>query len=68
MACDFRKLGEATQVIRKDVVSVSDLVVLEPRAVVISPGPYTPNQARISTAIVSERSGRIPILGICLGT
>ncbi|XIA67542.1 hypothetical protein ACFIOY_19195 [Bradyrhizobium sp. TZ2] len=38
----FRKLGEAAEVLRNDVVSVSDLVGLKPRAVLISPGPCTP--------------------------
>jgi para-aminobenzoate synthetase component II len=63
----FRKLGEATEVIRNDAVSVSDLVSLKPRAMVISPGPCTPTEAGISTAVVRELSGRVPILGICLG-
>jgi para-aminobenzoate synthetase component II len=63
----FRKLGEATEVIRNDAVSVSDLVSLKPRAMVISPGPCTPTEAGISTAVVRELSGRAPILGICLG-
>jgi para-aminobenzoate synthetase component II len=63
----FRKLGEATEVIRNDAVSVSDLVSLKPRAMVISPGPCTPTEAGISTAAVRELSGRVPILGICLG-
>lgn len=63
----FHRLGEATEVIRNDMISVSDLVGLKPRAVVISPGPCSPTEAGISTAIVSELSGRVPILGICLG-
>ncbi|MET4072151.1 para-aminobenzoate synthetase component 2 [Bradyrhizobium sp. S3.2.6] len=63
----FRKLGEATEVIRNDVVGVSDLVGLKPRAVVISPGPCGPAEAGISTAVVRELSGQVPILGICLG-
>lgn len=63
----FRELGEATEVIRNDAISVSDLGRLRPCAVVISPGPCTPTEARISTAIVCELSGHIPILGICLG-
>lgn len=62
-----RRLGEATEVIRNDVVSVGDLVRLRPRAVIISPGPCTPTEAGISTAVVRELSGRVPILGICLG-
>ncbi|MET4312671.1 aminodeoxychorismate/anthranilate synthase component II [Bradyrhizobium sp. RT4b] len=63
----FRKLGEATKVIQNDVVGVSDLVGLKPRAVVISPGPCGPAEAGISTAVVRELSGQVPILGICLG-
>ncbi|OSI73783.1 aminodeoxychorismate/anthranilate synthase component II [Bradyrhizobium canariense] len=67
IARSFRKLGEATEVIRNDEVSVSDVAGLQPRAVVISPGPCTPSEAGISTAVVRELSGRVPILGICLG-
>lgn len=63
----FRELGEATEVIRNDATSVRDLVQLRPRAVVISPGPCAPTEAGISTAVVRELSGRLPILGICLG-
>ncbi|WP_426441208.1 anthranilate synthase component II [Bradyrhizobium genosp. P] len=63
----FRRLGEATEVIRNDVFSVSELARLKPRAVIISPGPCTPTEAGISTAVVRELSGRVPILGICLG-
>lgn len=63
----FRELGEATEVVRNDVISVSDLVRLKPHAVVISPGHCTPTEAGISTAVVRELSGRVPILGICLG-
>lgn len=63
----FRELGEAVEVIRNDAITTSDLIRLKPRAVVISPGPCTPIEAGISTAIVHDLSGRIPILGICLG-
>lgn len=63
----FQELGEGTEVFRNDVVSVSDLIDLKPRALVISPGPCTPIEAGISTALVRELSGRVPILGICLG-
>lgn len=63
----FQGLGEATEVIRNDVISIRDLVGLRPRAVVISPGPRTPIEAGISVAVVRELSGQVPILGICLG-
>jgi anthranilate synthase/aminodeoxychorismate synthase-like glutamine amidotransferase len=63
----FRELGATTEVIRNDKISIGDLARLRPRAVVISPGPCTPAEAGISTAVVRELSGRIPILGVCLG-
>lgn len=63
----LHELGEETEVVRNDAISVSDLVRCGPRAVVISPGPCTPAEAGISTSVVRELSGRIPILGICLG-
>ncbi|WP_342723997.1 aminodeoxychorismate/anthranilate synthase component II [Bradyrhizobium sp. B097] len=63
----FRKLGAETAVLRNDAVSFTDLVALKPRAIIISPGPCTPMEAGISTAVVSKLSGRVPILGICLG-
>lgn len=63
----FQKLGETTEIIRNDAISVTDVINLKPRAIVISPGPCTPIEAGISTAIVREFSGCIPILGICLG-
>ncbi|EHR01095.1 anthranilate synthase component II [Bradyrhizobium sp. WSM471] len=63
----FRKLGEATEVIRNDAVGLSDIINLKPRAIVISPGPCTPTEAGLSTTVVRQFSGHIPILGICLG-
>ena len=63
----FAELGETTQVIRNDAITVAGLAELKPRAIVISPGPCTPTEAGISMAIVQELSGVIPILGICLG-
>lgn len=63
-------LGEMTgdvRVFRNDEVSVDDVRAAEPRAVVISPGPCTPAEAGISTALVAELAGHVPILGVCLG-
>jgi len=63
-------LGEMTgdvRVFRNDDVSVEEVAAAEPRAVVISPGPCTPAEAGISTALVAELAGRVPILGVCLG-
>lgn len=63
----FAELGEQTQVIRNDAVTVADLAATRPSAVVISPGPCTPTEAGISSEIVRQLSGTLPILGICLG-
>ena len=63
----FRELGEATDVVGSDHVSLDDIEVMQPKALVISPGPCTPNEAGISLSVTSYFSGRIPILGVCLG-
>ncbi|WP_456766068.1 anthranilate synthase component II [Bradyrhizobium sp. USDA 3650] len=63
----FRRLGESTEVVRNDAISIGQILELKPRAVVVSPGPCAPEDSGISTTIVRELSGRIPILGICLG-
>lgn len=63
----FREIGESTQIIRNDAISVRSLAQLRPRAIIISPGPCTPNEAGISKDVVRGLSGYVPILGICLG-
>lgn len=63
----FQRLGQQTLVIRNDAMSVDELQSLKPTAIVISPGPCTPNEAGISLKVVEQLSGRIPILGVCLG-
>ncbi len=63
----FRMLGATVEVVRNDQVDVDALVQLKPRGIVISPGPRTPAEAGISVAVVRALSGRLPILGICLG-
>ena len=60
----FEELGEQTRVVRNDKVTTDDLKV---KAIVISPGPCTPHEAGASVAIMREYSGKLPILGICLG-
>jgi para-aminobenzoate synthetase component 2 len=60
----FTELGEETRVVRNDHVTDADL---DATAIVISPGPCTPHEAGQSLDIVRTCSGRLPILGICLG-
>lgn len=63
----FVRLGQETRVVRNDAVDFSAVRRLQPQAVVISPGPCTPQQAGCSIDIVRHLSGEIPILGVCLG-
>ena len=63
----FRMLGAEVEVARNDVVSVDDIERLGPSAIVISPGPCRPEDAGVSMAAIQGFSGKIPILGICLG-
>lgn len=59
--------GEEVQVRRNDKVSVAEIEKLQPRKIVISPGPCTPNEAGITVDLVKRLAGKIPILGVCLG-
>ena len=61
------ELGADVQVVRNDQIDVAAIEALQPKQIVISPGPCTPNEAGISMAVVEAFAGRLPILGICLG-
>lgn len=63
----FRRLGCETRVVRNDAATVNELRDLRPDAVVISPGPCTPNEAGVSVAAVGAFCHDTPILGVCLG-
>jgi para-aminobenzoate synthetase component II len=60
----FVELGERVRVLRNDEVAENDLRV---KAIVISPGPCTPNEAGVSLEVIKAYSGKLPILGVCLG-
>ncbi|MBI4358567.1 MAG: aminodeoxychorismate/anthranilate synthase component II, partial [Candidatus Omnitrophica bacterium] len=61
------ELGEQVTVYRNDKITTSGIKKLKPGKIVISPGPGTPEEAGISNELIHEFSGRIPILGVCLG-
>lgn len=63
----FMELGEEVVVYRNDAISVKEVEEKGPSKIVISPGPCTPNEAGISLRVVRHFSGKIPILGVCLG-
>ncbi|MCF6291543.1 MAG: aminodeoxychorismate/anthranilate synthase component II [Desulfobacterales bacterium] len=60
-------LGARVEVFRNDKVDVDFIAALNPERLLISPGPCTPARAGISIAAIRYFSGRIPILGVCLG-
>lgn len=63
----IKRLGYETRVIRNDAITLNDISNLNPDAIVLSPGPCSPQEAGISVDVVKRFSGQIPILGICLG-
>lgn len=63
----LRELGEEVVVHRNDKISLAEIESLNPRRLVISPGPCTPNEAGISVEAIRHFAGKLPILGVCLG-
>lgn len=61
------KLGRARQVIRNDEITIDKIEKLAPESIILSPGPRTPKESGICRTLIRHFSGRIPILGICLG-
>lgn len=61
------ELGQEIRVFRNDKISVGEIAALRPERIVISPGPCTPNEAGVSLDVIRAFSGRVPILGVCLG-
>lgn len=63
----FQELNQEVMIRRNNEVSIAYIKALQPRALVISPGPKTPAQTGICPEIIQEFAGKIPILGVCLG-
>jgi len=59
--------GARMEVFRNDRVSLEEIEGKKPDHIIISPGPCTPKEAGISNDIIKHFSGKIPILGVCLG-
>jgi len=64
---EFVKKSDEIRVIRNNQLSIGEIDRMKPHHILISPGPCTPNEAGISTAIFEHFAPRIPILGVCLG-
>ena len=63
----FGELGQEVKVYRNNEITIKEIEQLNPEFLVISPGPCTPNEAGISIKTIEYFSGKIPILGVCLG-
>ncbi|MCA9232641.1 MAG: aminodeoxychorismate/anthranilate synthase component II [Planctomycetales bacterium] len=63
----FERLGQETVVVRNDALDIAKVFELQPSAIVLSPGPCTPDEAGVSLGLVREFHDKLPILGICLG-
>ncbi len=63
----FGGLGADVAVHRNDKIKVDEVVALDPDAIVLSPGPCTPNDAGICLDVIDKTAATIPILGVCLG-
>ena len=61
------ELGRLPKVIRNDQWSIDEVLEWAPDAIVVSPGPCSPAEAGISVELVQRFSGKIPVLGVCLG-
>ena len=61
------QLGADVVVKRNDELTARQALDMKPDAVVLSPGPCTPNEAGICLSLIKEADGRLPILGVCLG-
>ena len=61
------ELGADVQVVRNDAITLEEIESMAPEKIVISPGPCTPAEAGISTAVVRRFGPTVPLLGVCLG-
>ena len=61
------ELGADIHIHRNDEITVDEIAALEPDAILVSPGPGTPDDAGISLQVIQELGSTIPVLGVCLG-
>ena len=62
------ELGAETHVVRNDAMTVAEAMALDPQAILLSPGPCTPNEAGICLDLIAAAAAvRLPLFGVCLG-
>jgi anthranilate synthase component 2 len=64
---DLGRLGADITVVRNDEITTEALIASQPDAIVLSPGPCTPNEAGICLDVLKKAGNKIPIFGVCLG-
>lgn len=60
-------VGGVCEVVRNDAITVEQAMARQPEAIVLSPGPKTPNEAGVCLDLIAAAVGRVPLLGVCLG-
>ena len=63
----LNEIGAEVQTYRNDKITIKEIEEIKPKAIVLSPGPCTPNEAGICLKLIEEFKNKFPILGICLG-
>jgi anthranilate synthase component 2 len=63
----IEQIGASVRVVRNDAATTEDIASWNPAGIVISPGPGRPDSAGISLDVIRQFSGKVPILGVCLG-
>ncbi|HXC39160.1 MAG TPA: aminodeoxychorismate/anthranilate synthase component II [Burkholderiales bacterium] len=63
----FGELGAEVRVVRNDEIGIADIERMRPERIVISPGPCSPTEAGISIEAILHFTGKVPLLGVCLG-
>ena len=63
----FGELGADVKVVRNDQITVDEIGALKPDHLVFSPGPCSPAEAGVCVAAIQAFTGKLPILGVCLG-
>ncbi|MFZ5521739.1 MAG: anthranilate synthase component II [Pseudomonadota bacterium] len=63
----FGELGEEVRVVRNDAIALDEIEAMKPDRIVLSPGPCSPAEAGICVPLLQRYTGRLPILGVCLG-
>jgi anthranilate synthase component 2 len=63
----FGEVGATCDVRRNDALTVEQAMAMQPEAIVLSPGPCTPDEAGICLELIAAAAGHVPVLGVCLG-